>query len=353
MTALKGRQVDAFLADRPKDVTVALIYGRDQGLIHERAKALGLSVVDDLNDPFNAIELTDTDLSEEGRLADEAAALSFMGGERLIRVRGSGDSVRKAVKRLLDRLKAGQLKPNALVVIEAGDLKPSNGLRKACEGSPHAAAMGCYPDNARDLASAIKEQLAEEKLTITDNALALLSARLGDDRGITRAEIEKLILYKGPRGSREAGQDTVDDTDVRISLTDSAADATFDVALHLLNGDLKALAEALHRAARADVSPLALLRILQGRLLRLLTAQTLASDGTPMNEAIKKVEPRVFFTEQRDFEAQLRKWPLRSLETAIQTLVSLDLESKQTGMPQRPMIERAFLRLCAQAARAA
>ncbi|MEM6650433.1 MAG: DNA polymerase III subunit delta, partial [Pseudomonadota bacterium] len=76
MTALKPRDIPEFLRAKPKGVFVVLLYGPDQGLVRERAKTLGHMVVEDLNDPFNAIELTDTDLSDTGRLTDEAMALS-------------------------------------------------------------------------------------------------------------------------------------------------------------------------------------------------------------------------------------------------------------------------------------
>ena len=118
MTALKGRAIKSFLAARDKDIAAVLIYGPDSGLARERALLIAGRVVEDLKDPFNALELSDADLKEEpGRLADEIAALSFAGGERVIRLRTSGEGAVKAVQTLLDGLDSGHLKPNGMVIV--------------------------------------------------------------------------------------------------------------------------------------------------------------------------------------------------------------------------------------------
>ncbi|MEL7486395.1 MAG: DNA polymerase III subunit delta, partial [Pseudomonadota bacterium] len=119
MTALKGRAIEAFVERRERDVSAVLIYGPDAGLIRERADRLARAVVADFKDPFNFIELTDADVkAEPGRLADEAAALSFAGGERVVRLRTSGESAAKAAQALVDGLDGGYLAANALVVID-------------------------------------------------------------------------------------------------------------------------------------------------------------------------------------------------------------------------------------------
>ncbi len=350
MTALKGRDIENFVTRRTENIPVALIYGPDQGLVRERAQKLSHQVVEDLNDPFNAIELTDTDLSEIGKLADEAAALSFMGGERLIRLRRGGDAVGKAVLFLLDGIKEGRVKPNALVVIEAGDLKKSHALRKACEASKHAVTLPCYTDNQKDVVTVIKDGLAAEGITATDDALLALADRLGDDRGLTRTELEKLILYVGPQSTRKgAAKATIDD--VRACLADSTADATFDIVDLALSGQPSKLSEALHRAEAAGVSAMAAIRIAQGKLLRLLTVQNHIREGDAPSAAMKKLRPPIFFAEQRRFEDQLRRWPAPALEAGLKELFETDLDAKRTGMPQREVVERTLLRLAVGAAR--
>ena len=51
MVALRGKDIDAFLARPDPGRPIILLYGPDAGLVHERADALVASAVDDPNDP--------------------------------------------------------------------------------------------------------------------------------------------------------------------------------------------------------------------------------------------------------------------------------------------------------------
>ncbi|MEO0320841.1 MAG: DNA polymerase III subunit delta, partial [Pseudomonadota bacterium] len=93
MVALKGKAITGALARRDAAIAAFLVYGPDQGLVRERAKTLMAQVISDTTDPFNMLDLTDADIKADGaRLTDEICALSFMGGERVIRLRAHGEA---------------------------------------------------------------------------------------------------------------------------------------------------------------------------------------------------------------------------------------------------------------------
>src|SRR5690242_7409171 len=84
---VKSHQADRFVARPPAGLVAALVYGPDQGMVRERATALAKRVVSDLNDPFRVSELDEAILdADPARLWDEAAALSMIGGRRVVRV---------------------------------------------------------------------------------------------------------------------------------------------------------------------------------------------------------------------------------------------------------------------------
>ena len=62
MVALRGKEIDAFLARPDPGRPIILLYGPDAGLVRERADALLASAVDDPNDPFSLVRL-DGDVS--------------------------------------------------------------------------------------------------------------------------------------------------------------------------------------------------------------------------------------------------------------------------------------------------
>ncbi|HEY7945114.1 MAG TPA: DNA polymerase III subunit delta, partial [Casimicrobiaceae bacterium] len=158
MTEIKGAAISRTLSHFPSGMVAALIFGPDQGLVRERAEALIKSVVPDLRDPFLIADLDDSTLvSDPARLFDEAAAISMLGGRRVVRVRGAGNALAKLFERFLDE-PAG----DALVVVEGGDLAKSGALPKVFLEAENAAAIICYGDTARDLPDVVRDALRAE-----------------------------------------------------------------------------------------------------------------------------------------------------------------------------------------------
>src|SRR6201997_368993 len=101
MVALRGKEIDAFLARPDPARPVVLLYGPDAGLVRERAEALLVSAVDDPNDPFSLVRLDGDELSAEpSRLVDEAMTIPLFGGRRAIRVRAGSRSFASGIDTL-------------------------------------------------------------------------------------------------------------------------------------------------------------------------------------------------------------------------------------------------------------
>src|SRR5436190_326775 len=196
VVALRGKEIDAFLA-RPDPLRpIILLYGPDFGLVRERAEALLASAVDDPNDPFSLVRLDGDELAAEpSRLVDEAMTIPLFGGRRAIRVRAGSRSFAGGIDTL-----AGSPLKDCRVVIEAGELRPESPLRKACERAKTAVAIACYPDTERDLARLIDEELRTSNLRIAADARAVLMTLLGGDRQASRNELRKLALYAHGKG---------------------------------------------------------------------------------------------------------------------------------------------------------
>lgn len=345
MTALKGRAIEDFMKSGAGAIRAVLVYGPDAGLARERADLLARRIVADFKDPFNYIELSDADLkSEPGRLADEAAALSFAGGERVVRLRAGGEAAPQAVSTFLELLETGALKSNALVIVEGGDLGPRAGLRVLFEKAKTAVALPCYVDGPEAARALAVSMARTEDLKFDDDALDLVVQLLGEDRAMSRAEIGKLILFKGLKSQR-AGAATITRADVRASLVDSAGDAVEDAGEAAADGAAATLSRALFRVAAAGGNPISLLRALQRQFQRLKDAQALMASGMSAGEAMKKLRPPVFFAEEKAFATRLRKWPVERLNEALELILEAEFEAKSTGAPQREIAERAALTL--------
>ncbi|HHK75146.1 MAG TPA: DNA polymerase III subunit delta, partial [Rhizobiales bacterium] len=191
------KQIEPFVKSPDPKARVVLVYGPDSGLMRERAKSIGLTVVSDDTDPFNVAVLSAGQLAEDpARLSDEANAISMMGGGRLIRVEDAGDKLTVLIKSYLENPS-----DQNLVILEAGELGPRSSLRKACEAAKNAAALPCYVEDERDLSRLIRETLQEANLSIDPDAVIWLAGNLAGNRGRVRSELTKLITYKGAASS--------------------------------------------------------------------------------------------------------------------------------------------------------
>lgn len=342
---IKASDADRFAAKPDAKVRAVLVYGPDGGLVRERMNMLTRGVVEDLSDPFRIAEIGDGDLrGDPARLADEAAAIAMLGGRRVVRVRGAGDSLAKAFKSFLDDPSG-----DALVVIEAGDLGPRSSLRKLFEDRGNAAALPCYADDAGALENVIRQRLAKEGLGIEPDALEYLTANLGSDRGVTMNELDKLCLYMGPA---EAGaKRNVALADVRVSVGDNSESSLDDAVDAALGGDLAALDLALLRARGADTSPVALVNALSRRLQQLHLVLAEMETGTPADVAIRAMRPPVHFSRAALLRRQLGLWNRRKLGKAMELAMEAEFQCKTTGLPEDAICGQVLMRI-AQAARA-
>ncbi len=212
---IADRSVDGFLKRPDAAIRAVLFHGADLGLMRERATQLARTVVADLSDPFRVVELSAKTVREDpARLADEAAAIAFTGGRKIVWVKDAGDGVAEPMRSLLEQ--AGW---DALVIVEGPELASRSKLVELFIDEDGAAAIACYPDREAAIERVVDETLAKHGLDIAPDALAFLSEHLGGDRAVTRAEAEKLALYC-------AGQKEVTKADAMAAIGDSAAVAS-------------------------------------------------------------------------------------------------------------------------------
>jgi DNA polymerase-3 subunit delta len=335
---VKSHEADRYAAKPPKDLAIALVYGPDAGLVQERAEKLLKSVVPDLTDPFNVSDLSESVLLDDpARLADEAASISMMGGRRVVRVRGAGNDLAELFDSFMDDRKG-----DALVVIEAGDLAKTSALRKLFDGHKTAVAIQCYPDSVRDLGDVVRDALRAEGLSIAPDALEDAVSRLGSDRGVTRREIEKLLLYMH-------GKKQVTLEDVRAVMGDEAEARSESACDAAGSGDLARLDRELERLWVSDTQPAQVLRSAMGHFQKLLTARESTSRGQGLDEVMRRMRPPVHFSRATSFKNQAQRWSPDKLGEALDMLLEAEVLTRTTGVPAEAVTGRALMNIAAMA----
>ncbi len=337
---LKGARIAAFLGRPDPAVRAALFYGPDRGLVRERAGALITAAAGKAPDPFGNVELDAAAVkTDPSRIAAEAAALTFGGGRRIVRLRDAGDPLANAVRVWLEE-SVGE----GLVVVEAGDLPKRSTLRALFEAAGDAVAVACYPDTGVDLERTVSTALTAEGVRIDPEALTYLASRLGADRALMRGELEKLIVYLGERRTVTADDITACVGDSRSVTLDAVADAA-------CTGDQAALDRAVTVAGEEGVSPVAILRAIARHVQRLLQLRALVAKGQSPEKAIAALRPPVFYKARDAMLRQVSIWTEARLATALSLLTDAEIDCKSTGMPDAMLCRRVLMRI-AQAARA-
>ena len=331
---LEVRRVPGFLAD-PGRCRAVLLFGSDVGLVRSRGDALTRAVAGGLDDPFRVAAL---DRTSHARLAEEASALSLIGGRRVVRVREALDSLAPAV--------TAHLKGEAdtLVILEGPDLPARSKLRTLLEAHEFGAAIGCYPLDGRALSDTIRSVLAEHDLRAEPDALALLESLLGADQAQTRSELDKLALYMGQGG-------VVGIADVAACVGDGAGLTGQEAVAEALAGRVGPADRALNAAMGEGLAPVAILRIAQTQLHRLHRARLAVAAGASPAEAMEKARPPVFFKDKPGFSRALELWSVAAIEDALAHLFAAESACKRTGAPDHALAEGAILRVAARAAR--
>ncbi|HEX3501621.1 MAG TPA: DNA polymerase III subunit delta [Stellaceae bacterium] len=336
---IAANRLAEFLRQPPSELRAALFYGPDGGQVRERADRLATAICPDLADPFRISELTAAGLAADpARLADEVAAMSLVGGRRVVRLRDATDGVTTLLAAALTTVRG-----DSLIVVEAGDLPARSSLRKLCEATASAAAIACYADSARDIADLIRETMSARRIAIAGDAQAYLVAHLGGDRMVTRQELEKLTLYAGDGGKVELA-----DAIACIGETNSLS--VEELVYAAAEGEPAKLDNALLRCLQEGQAPISILRATMRHFHRLhLAAARVAGGGSP-DEATRLLRPPIFFKFVERFKAQLGTWKPRRIAAALDSLTRAELDSKRAVLPQETIAREALFTI-ARAAR--
>jgi len=343
---LKANETERFVRKPDPAVRAILVYGPDDGLVRERAGQLVARAVTDPNDPFLVAELSGGDLvGDPARLFDEAAAIPLTGGRRVVRLRdaspstppGAADAVAKAAQSYLEDPPG-----DSLVVLQAGDLSPRSALRKLFETTPTAVALPCYRDDSEGLARLFEEILGRRGITVSPDGRAYLSANLGSDRGVTRAELEKLALYAGDGGRIEL-------PDAEACIGDSGQRGLDRVAFAAGAGDRQALDREISACLGMGESPVGILRAAARHLMRIHLALGAVASGASPEQAVRQLQPPVFWKLSREMERQVAAWSPARIVRAQDLVLEAERLCKRTNMPDEAICGRTLLQVAALA----
>lgn len=335
MVAVKAHQAESFLKAVASVPAAVLFYGSDAGLVSERAVVLARRLAE--RDDGEILRIEDADLEDEpGRIGIELQTIPMFGGRKIVRATAGRRITAAVLKPLID----GNLEGN--LIVEAGNLRPDEALRGLFEKSPHAAAVACYPDEARDLDAMINEVLGAAGLEIAPEAKRLLVSRLGADRGMSRAEVQKLALFA--RGSTR-----ISEADVEVAVGDAAEMALDRIVLASASGRAAEAIKECDRSVAGGDSAQGVIAALQRHYLRLHRLRGIFEAGRSLDDAMRSLRPPPHFRQKAALEQQCRDWCLARLDAALARIAATAKEARLNSALEEALAERLLLDLGALA----
>lgn len=334
------RDIEGFVRTPYDAVRVIVVYGPDHGLVRERADIMGKTVVLDLNDPFQVANLTGDQIKDDPAiLADEANAISMMGGKRLVRVKDGADGMTPTVQAYLENPN-----DNAVIIIEAGNLTPKSSLRKLTEKKDlHTiTSVPCYVDSEDDVAGLVNRMMQDANIRAEPDAVRLIASKVAGDRKRVQSEVEKIILYK------HGDPEPLSMSDVRACIGGGSALSMSDLAIKIANRDRHGAMDTLQRLIADGENVVAILRSVQNYFKRLHLTHAHMQDGHALDQAMNKLYPKVFFKEALAFKRQINTWPMQSINGVLASLSHLERQCKQTAYDPNVITMQAVLSLASR-----
>ncbi|MDB5741439.1 MAG: polymerase, partial [Alphaproteobacteria bacterium] len=166
--------------------------------------------------------------------------------------------------------------------------------------------------------------------------------RLGSDRGVTRRELEKLVLYMH-------GQKQITLDDVRAVMGDEAEARSESACDAAGSGDLAKLDRELERLWVSDTQPAQVIRSALGHFQKLLQARESVARGTSMDDVMKRLRPPVHFSRSTAFKAQANRWNSDKLGEALDMLLEAEVLTRTTSVPAEAVTGRTLMNIAAMA----
>jgi DNA polymerase-3 subunit delta len=337
MGALKAHEVSRFV-DRPDlEAGIILAYGPDAGLVRETGQRLARRYAGNDADSMNLVILDGAELdADPSRLAVEAKTTSLFGDRRVIRVRSAGKSLVMPLTELRDD-------PGSIIILEAGNLTPKDPLRALVEAAKLGRALPCYPDNDESLGRLISETFSKAGIRADQDTVAALRDTLGNDREITRRELEKVVLFA-------ADSKLLTRNDILTLCADNAALVLDEVVDATGTGHAADLDTALERAIAQSVNSQQILASALSHFTTLRRWRVEVDSGKSPGAVLDNARPKPHVTRRSSIERQLRLWTDDALSAALDRLQLAVADSRKRYGLADTVSRRALLAICTMAA---
>jgi len=262
---------------------------------------------------------------------------SLFGEKKIIIIFESTDKIIKKINDIY--IKSPQ---NVFYIFLSNVLEKKSKLRTFFEKEDKAICIPCYPDNERDLEVIAQLELKKENIVLSREVINLLVEKSNFDRQNLRNEVEKIKSF-----SLNKKQIGLDEIKLLINFT---GDHKSDILINeCLCGNISQYKKIISESYTNTINLVFLLRILNGKVQRLLKIKEEAKKSTDLEKLINTCKPMIFWKEKPIVKKQLSIWSLAELRKMISEINDTEHLCKKRPQISKAIFFNFFLKICMQA----
>jgi DNA polymerase-3 subunit delta len=290
------------------NIKFILLYGQNYGQIQIlKDKVINKIFSKEINK--NIINFDSTLLKEHpSELENEIYSSSLFSdtNKKLIIIKDSKDFLNKIINKSIT---TANFPDDTIILSLSEELPSSSTLRKFAEQNEASLSIACYFNTLEDNISLINSTLKNNNILINSEIIKYLATNLSQDSLIALNTIEKLILYVYPKNE-------ITKTDIDSAIIDQNI-VMLDTFINALFNKNKVLSYNLLIKLLEEENPITILKIIQNNLLRLLIVKSALDKNISREEALKLLQPPVFFSNVNSFNQQLNNYTTLQLTNIL------------------------------------
>ena len=300
----KPADITQYLKNPTPAIKCFVVFGTNEGMIADYASQLAKSVCPDLNDAFRVVSFSMDSLEKDiGQLYGEYNAQSLLGGRRVIIIKDGNNNLTAHFKTLFKDSSS-----DTLVIVSSSSINTKSSLVTFAKDNPEIGLISCYDDREGTIYGFTKEYLEKSGITIAQDAMQLLCARLSPDRKASTGELEKLITYLGTRRNIVL-------QDVQTAISDTSCSSLEDLCYFTAGGNSAKALESYQELLHEGEEPVTLTRNLTYHFFKLLNSVAAIEKGQNADAAVAAIRPPVMFFRKPDLIMQLKIWKRNEYRT--------------------------------------
>tara|TARA_B100000787_G_scaffold170165_1_gene164485 strand:- start:7 stop:1002 length:996 start_codon:yes stop_codon:yes gene_type:complete len=246
---------------------------------------------------------------------------SFFENEKLIIINRSSDKIKDIIEEIFDK-KINDIQ----FILNSKNLETKSYLRKFFEKEKDAICVPFYEDTSQTLNSIISLFFRNKKIPISQQVINILIERCRGDRKNLRNELNKIEVYSLNKKSINL--------DEIIKLTNLADNySASELIDYCLAKNTRKTVSILNENNYSDEDNIVIIRILIGKLKRLVKLYDLFEEKKSIDMAISSFKPSIFWKDKPIVTQQIKVWKKNELNNLIYQTNEIEfLIKKNIGM---------------------